>query len=439
MMGIDEQIRVHLGRDASREVLGSFPITAFPLKVQGILLDLANFADFRIEYSAAVMLSAAATAIGNSFHVAITPTWESAPSLYMILVGRPGMGKSHPLKAIYKPILEADARLFAQYKEARERQDNGVKHRLVQTVISDFTPEAMKQTHDVNRHGVAIVVDEITGLFNSKNRYNTSTLIQDLLSGFSGAPITVSRATKSEPIFIPHPCLNIIGTTQPGCMGEIMAEEYKRNGLVDRFIFVLPQSSLIPRMTRQDPQVAKRGAEALDEWGKVVAKLLPENYTEFNPVAIPFCLEAEQAWMDWWNAIVDRVNSQPDEDVPTREMKRNDIVARIALVLQLLRWACGESHKEHIDLQSVEAAIALSDFFEESLARLQQMMAENEMDGGERDILEELPDKFTTQEIRDKAKQVDIRGRSFFVFIKRLIDAKRIRRTGRGQCEKMQN
>lgn len=437
-MAIDEQIRLHLSKETSREVVGDFPITAFPLKLQGILLDLANFANFRIEYSAATMLSAAAAAIGNSFHVAVTPTWESAPSLYIILVGRPGMGKSHPLKALYKPIKEVDERLFVQFKEAREGQDGGSKPRLVQTVISDFTPEAMKQTHDVNRHGVAIVVDEITSLFNSKSRYNPSTLIQDLLSGYSGASITVSRATKSEPIFIPHPCLNIIGTTQPGCMDEIMCDEYKRNGLVDRFIFVLPQSSLIPHMTVQDPLVVNRGAEALKAWSEVLTKLLPADFTLYKPVPLQFNPEANQAWMDWWNSIVDQVNSLPDEEVSTREMKRNDTVARIALVLQHLRWACGESHREFIDVESVRGAIGLSDFFEASLVRLEKMVAESEMDTRKRDLLEELPDSFKIDEIRDKAKEFGIHDRNLYVFIDGLIKAKSIRRIVKGQYEKLQ-
>lgn len=439
MMGIDEQIRVAISRDASREVVGDFPITAFPLKLQGILLDLANFADFRIEYSAGAMLSAAATAIGNSYHVQCKPTWKSAPSLYMILVGRPGMGKSHPLKALYKPIVDVDSRLYQQYKDAKDNQADGSKVRLIQTVVGDFTPEALKQVHDVNLHGVAIMVDEIMGLFESKNRYNQSTLITDLLSAYSGSSISVSRATKAEPIFVPHPCINIIGTTQPGCMKEIWAEEYKKNGLTDRFIYVLPQSSEIPKMKPVDPKLANRGVQALEQWGEVVNKLLPQDYTVFNPAELQFNQEAETLWMDWWNSIVDRLNSQSDEETESREMKRNDRVARIALILQLLRWACGESHRDFIDIDSVKGAIALSDFFQKSLSRLERMVSENEMDDSQRDLIDMLPEQFMIDEIRVQADDFGIRGRDLFRFIKSMIQAKRIRRVARGKYEKLQD
>lgn len=42
--------------------------------------------------------------------------------------------------------------------------------------MNDFTPEILMRNHDANLRGVAVVVDEIMGLFNTINRYNNSSL-----------------------------------------------------------------------------------------------------------------------------------------------------------------------------------------------------------------------------------------------------------------------
>jgi hypothetical protein len=93
------------------------PLDAFPDKIQEIILNLARYENFNVEYTASIILSAVATAIGNSCHIRIKGEWKTCPSLYMILVGRPGLGKTPPLGFIYKPINEYDDRLHEKYNE----------------------------------------------------------------------------------------------------------------------------------------------------------------------------------------------------------------------------------------------------------------------------------------------------------------------------------
>lgn len=80
------------------------PLDVFPAKVQEIILDLAAEDNFPLEYTAVAMLSAVSAAIGNTRHIRLKPSWESNPSLYIILVGEPGQGKTPPLDFAYKPI-----------------------------------------------------------------------------------------------------------------------------------------------------------------------------------------------------------------------------------------------------------------------------------------------------------------------------------------------
>ena len=203
------------------------PLDAFPEKILEIVLDLSRYENFNVEYSASIILSAVATAIGNSCHIRIKGEWKTAPALYMMLVGRPGLGKTPPLGFIYRPVSEQDDRMFEKFNEewteyeksmtAGNRQGDTAqprKPRLVTTVISDFTPEAMVSVHQNNPRGIALVVDEILALFNSVKRYsNRNNLIEDLLTAYSGQPLKAVRKSESRPAFIKAPCINIIGPT----------------------------------------------------------------------------------------------------------------------------------------------------------------------------------------------------------------------------------
>ena len=50
------------------------------------------------------------------------------------------------------------------------------------------------------------------------------------------------------------------------------------------------------------------------------------------------------------------------------------ITARLALVLQILRWACDEVHKDFVDIDSAKSAIALSEYFENCYVNIQKYM-----------------------------------------------------------------
>ena len=112
---------IHLTNMLRSEVEGvpetGLPLDAFPDKIQEIILNLAKYENFNVEYTVSIILSAVATAIGNSCHIRIKGEWKTCPSLYMMLVGRPGLGKTPPLGFIYKPINEYDDRLHEKYNE----------------------------------------------------------------------------------------------------------------------------------------------------------------------------------------------------------------------------------------------------------------------------------------------------------------------------------
>ena len=81
-----------------------FPLDAFPERVQTIILDMVRYENFKVEYLAPAMLSAVSSALGGTYYVRVKGQWITNAALYIIMVGRPGLGKTPPLEAAFCPI-----------------------------------------------------------------------------------------------------------------------------------------------------------------------------------------------------------------------------------------------------------------------------------------------------------------------------------------------
>ena len=308
-----------------------FPLDCFPAKVQSIILDMVSHENYKVEYIATSMLSAVATALGNSYRIHIKGGWNSNSALYIILVGRPGLGKTPPLEAAFKPIRKRDNELLekfksemAAYQAEKEKKGKGEnkeleKPTLSRTIVSDFTPEALMLSHYNTPRGIVILVDEIMGMFNSANRYNNGQLIEQLLTAWSGGAIDVVRVGNQMPIHIEDPCINMIGTTQPMRMFELFKKGYEENGFLDRILFVMPISQKIPRWQLSDDAPNSNKPSSFYRWEEILNKILSLEY-DVNPeteLPISHLLtmdgEARRIFYEWCNQTIEHSNAIQDE------------------------------------------------------------------------------------------------------------------------------
>ena len=355
-----------LRAEAGRVMESGLPLEVFPQRVQEIIFNLATYENFNIEYSASIVLSAVATAIGNACQIQIKGNWRTSPSIYMMLVGRPGLGKTPPLSFLYRPIHEQDDRMFEQYLQVCDEHERALvaagknkeagdglllkKPQLVTTVISDFTPEALMHVHQHNLRGVAIEVDEILAMFNSVKRYNSkNNLIEDLLSAYSGRPLKSIRKSEARPILIRQPCINVIGSVQTNLLQEVFRNEYKANGLLDRFLFVYPKDQRISKWQRTDRNTPR--LDTLGQWRTILNKILnlpcpmgEKGNSSVCSTVLNLAEDAEAYFYDWYNGIIDTVNAvKNDAEVDSRKTKLDGNAARLSLVFRILRWAAGEA------------------------------------------------------------------------------------------------
>ena len=418
-----------------------FPMDVFPERIQKIIYDLVTYENYNMEYTASIILSAYATAIGNTYHVKIKGNWVSSCALFMILVGRPGLGKTPPLGFLYQPIRENDRQLLAKAHKEYElyeqqqvvKKDGEVKEpmekpRLVQTIISDFTPEAMLSIHYDNPRGIVLLVDEVVALFNSVKRYSAkSNLIEDLLSAYSGQPIKTVRKTEAFPMSITRPCINLIGGVQTNILDEIFRKEYVANGLTDRFLFVFPKNKKIPEWQLGIDQ--RQRPDTMNTWSWYVNKVLNipfqlcEDGVTANPKVLEMTKDARNYFYCWNNEIIDRVNAiEDDNEVESRKVKLNGNAARLALILQVMRWAAGECQMDSIDITSVKGAIELIEYFEDSYRRVNALSGMDEPNRNQDRWLAMVGDTFTSSEAEQAGQRTGVSRRTVFSSLKRLCE-----------------
>ena len=432
-----------------------FPLDCFPAKVQSIILDMVSHENYKVEYIATSMLSAVATALGNSYRIHIKGGWNSNSALYIILVGRPGLGKTPPLEAAFKPIRKRDNELLekfksemAAYQAEKEKKGKGEnkeleKPTLSRTIVSDFTPEALMLSHYNTPRGIVILVDEIMGMFNSANRYNNGQLIEQLLTAWSGGAIDVVRVGNQMPIHIEDPCINMIGTTQPMRMFELFKKGYEENGFLDRILFVMPISQKIPRWQLSDDAPNGNKSSSFYRWEEILNKILSLEYDVKPETELPVSHlvtmdgEARRIFYEWCNQTIEHSNSIQDERlVESRPMKHFVHVARLALIMQTLRYACGESNLQNVDSVSVNAAIKLNDYFEESYQRIRHFLSVESCEEPQMELFNLLEDSFTTAQAIEIGKQLHVTERTVMNYLKGLEKNRLIHKVKQGNYEK---
>lgn len=208
----------------------------------------------------------------------------------------------------------------------------------------------------------------------------------------------MTRVSNSTPVHIEHPCINIIGTTQTKRIHELLKKGFEENGLLDRILFVLPKSPKLSPWINRDDDV-ESASLAATRWEHISNKVLALDYDtgaeERTANVLSMDKEAKEYFFAWWNKKVERINRiEDDAEVDSREMKHPVHVARLALIIQVLRYASDESHLQFVDMVSVKAAIRLNEYFEDSYVRIRSFVANDVCEEPPKVLLSLLPDTF---------------------------------------------
>ncbi|MFZ4401958.1 MAG: DUF3987 domain-containing protein [Bacteroidales bacterium] len=433
----------------------AFPFEVFPLKIQEIINETYATLDFPVDYIAASLLSAISIAIGNTFRVQVKKAWDESALLYMALVGKSGINKTHPLSFALNPIQNRDKKSYQDYEvkkqeydklqalSAKDRKDQGIEEPQKPVwnkfIVSDFTPEALAQIHKYNKRGICVYIDELAGWFKNFNRYNNGSEMEFWLSAWSARPINIDRKS-GEPVFIASPYIPVFGTIQNKVLIDMSKNGRNNNGFIERILFVMPDNLQKPYWSEKELDVKFH-----NNWYEIINFLLDLQiqYDDCNnPISsiLKFDKEAKKQLESWQNSNADLINSEDDE-FSSIYSKLEIYVIRLALILEMADFACKrEENVQCITENAVSGAIKLIEYFRKTALKVHAIInnenIENKYSQDKIDLFKALPDNFTTKE----AITIGAEYKKNEKFIDRFIsDEKMFIKTSHGNYAKIKN
>jgi hypothetical protein len=424
------------GDEIQRRKINRFPVEVFPLPIQQVITATNENLNFPVDFIGASMLYAVSVAVGNTHSVEVKKGFQESAVLYLAIVGRAGTTKSHPLSFALQPIVEQDKRTYRQYEQKRQQYEQAInlskKEREQQAIdeptkpvlqkflLSDFTPEALAEVHKFNKRGIGVYVDELAGWFKNFNRYNKGSEMEFWLSQWSGKPINIDRKT-GEPIFIPLPFISVAGTIQNGILNELAKDSRTQNGFIDRILFVIPDNIKKESWSETDlPPIVT------ENWERVISNLLSLSITNDDtlnpsPEVLKFTPEAKKVLFEWQKANTDQCNKAENEALSGIFSKMDMYVLRLALILEMMRFACDESDKQAVSIEAVQGAVKLVEYFKSSAVKVNSILSNasplDKHPADKQDLYNALPDTFSTETGLQIAEGLGVAERTYKYFL----------------------
>ena len=359
------------------------------------VMDIAERVSCPADFVAVPAMLALATALGRKVGVRpqLHTDWLVVPTLWGLIVGRPGAMKSPAMTQALAPLKRLAARAQESYRVARAqwesdaraeklRGENAEKQarkalqnnagadiaRLLATAhpdeepilkrysTSNATPEALGELLRQNPQGLMLERDEIMGLLRTLDRDENADHRAFLLEAWSGdGSFTFDRIGRGFNLHIPAMALSISGTTQPGRLQAFLSASLHGgggdDGLVQRFsLLVWPDASGEWRNVDRWPDGdAKREAFAafdrLDslDWRAIGAK--QDTGLNGDPEGLPYLRldeAAHELFLTWRTELEARLRS--GDLLPAFEShlaKYRKLVPALALIIHLADGGSG--------------------------------------------------------------------------------------------------
>ena len=362
-----------------------FPIEVFAKPIADFIEEAALAFTVDPASVAAYVLGHLSGAIGAARVIELKPDWKEYPALWIGNVIGPGNLKTPVMAACGQPFEEWQSQKWAKYQETvqlydaqyqdwhgdRKNNSRPTKPLYVQRLTDDTTIEALADVLNASPRGTLIAKDELTAWVRSLNEYKAKGSDRSkYLSMWSSKSFTVNRKDK-EPIHVEHPFVAIIGGIQPDLVNELQDAQAREDGLLDRFLWVLP------RTVDQHWTEARISESTKANYCSLVRQLLDldrdpsANLAQreiLEPKTVTFTAEAKQEWITAYDRhCIDAASWSLGARLRAPYKKLGGYAAKLALILQVVKYLCGEADSESIDADSVTKAWTLIQYFKNQL------------------------------------------------------------------------
>ena len=402
-----------------------FPTDVLPQPVRGYVRECAAAIGCDESFVVLPLLSALAATIGNSRRIQLKRGWTEPAVLWTVIVGESGTMKTPALDLPLKPLRRSERLAIRKYESEIERyRDDLLRHKTAaadwqrngrktgdappaepsvpiceRRVVSDVTVEALAVKLKENPRGLLLHRDELAGWLRSFDQYKAGRGgdAQHWLTMHGAGNMTVDRKGTGT-MYVPLAAVSICGGIQPTVLRASLVGEHFENGLAARLLFACP-----PRRARrwthcEVPQRTERELTALYER---LTNL--DSGIDADGEPEPILIALDDAAMVVWVNYVDRHGREQLEHVgPLAAVwsKLEAAAARLALIVHLVRSSLDPS-LTRVDAESIQAGIAMSDWFGYEAVRAFGLMTESDENREQRKLIEWISAQGGVVTVRD--------------------------------------
>jgi len=396
------------------------PVKAFdpallPAAIRPWIEDLAERMQCPIEFPAASAMVALAGMIGR--RASIRPyhcdDWTEIPNLWGMLIGRPSLMKSPPMKQVLLPIRQLTAAVRAEYeaamqvyrrqaalvdieaKQAKRQVETALfkgedvevlsdrlvpdppeKPRRRRYTVNDATVEALAEILADNPHGVLLERDEMMGFLQSLERPGQDGARAFYLECWAGNAEFESDRIARGNTRISGACLSILGTIQPGPLGTYLNAALRGgtgdDGLMQRFqLSVWPDDPEDWKVVDRPPNAKARNVAfaVFTRLENLSAMTLGAEADSLAPTGVPFfrfdgpAQERFYRWRTHWEDYCRHGDHHPAME--SHLTKYRKLVPALALIIHLVDGREGSVHDP-----ALEQAIGWAEVLESHARRI---------------------------------------------------------------------
>ena len=345
-----------------------FPVDLLPAPFSTFVADVADRLQVPADFVAIPLLVASATMLGRELWLApkLHDDWRERACLWGTIISPPSSMKTpaaeEALRAIRKMQHEAWERYKIEHEIWERSQDQeggqGPEPQFDALMANETTVEALSRLMVHNPRGMMIHRDELSGWFNSLNKYRVrgGDDRQFFLQCWAGGAHRVDRVGK-PPIYVDDLYLSLFGTLQP----EIARSAFRggdADGMTARFgLLVWPD--LPERVDVVDRRPNFEARDAVEQRLREMREISREEPLRFDGWAYSL-------FNEWLLRNVNRPELR-DGAFGQHLSKYRGLFARLALVLHFMRH--GSQAPKEVDLGTAEAVRSLIDEYLEPHAR----------------------------------------------------------------------
>jgi len=369
----------------------SFPMEAIPTVLHPLIESASKSVICPKDYIAIPLLTALAGSIGRTYEIKIKPGWFESTAMWTVAVGKPGSKKSPALKPATKGVDNVQNQYIAEYKEQLKQYQTELKLYKKQfrkwekgdvgsgnsmpvepekpvrkrNVVNDATVEALAPIMMDNPRGVMLLRDELAGWITSMNQYKggKGNDVQFYLECWSGGQYSIDRKNLDVPIIIPHTYLTVCGTCQSETLRSLLSKSRQDDGFSARLLPYYPEQ--IDGIFNEDG-ISPSLYEPINELYSKFAdfQMVEDEWGQKKPNVLSLSTDGKEAWKKAMERHHELKSKNNIEGIlESAWAKQTAHIARLALVIHLVRFHSEETQSKDVDSKSVLMAERLSLYF----------------------------------------------------------------------------